>query len=138
MLFYKNVKMNEPFPHDDFKLDKNSLNGVKSTSERITKSPHIKIKSKDVYTPIQYYTSSLFYQQLNKSLKMVDFGNEHNFNEKNLKFSGCLIRSLQKLPNYTGFVHRGINEIRLSHFHKTGDMIYFKQFTSSSKEAAVS
>ena len=64
---------------------------------------------------------------------MINFGNYNSFNKKNLKFSGCLIKSLQKLPNYMGFVHRGISGTRFSHFHKTGDMIYFKNFTSSSK-----
>ena len=50
---------------------------------------------------------------------------------------GCIIKSVLYLPNFLGVVHRGIKNYRFSKLQKTGDVLCWKGFTSTSLDEKV-
>ena len=54
-----------------------------------------------------------------------------------MRIVGCIIKSVLLLPNYYGVVHRGVRNYRFSKLQKTGDVLCWKGFTSTSQDEKV-
>lgn len=132
MMFFKNIKLDIPFPVQLFPIDEATQKKRDRSIIRIKERAEERFKKEEFYTPIHYYTCNKFYKAVNESLRNIGFNDFEIFKSKEMLFVGALIKSLFLIPNFIGIVHRGISHLRFSSHQKEGDLFYWKGFTSTS------
>jgi len=80
------------------------------------------------------YTCNAIYGEVNEYLRNLKLeSSKQATDEWKVEFSNCLIKALDKLPNYIGKVYRGMRNYRHSSLYSVGSVFTWKSFTSTSK-----
>lgn len=81
------------------------------------------------------YTCNSLYGEVNKYLKNLKLeSSKQTSDEWKAEFSNCLVKALEKLPNYIGTVYRGMRNYKHSSMYSVGSVFNWKSFTSTSRK----